>query len=244
LSGLIVVLYTTAGGIVGAGVTQYVTHIRDRRSARALVIERLSEVEETYVSLRWPMTNDTPYIASRIARQLGSLKAAALVAGVPRAVITCYVTGCQYYEDARRMSRSANLLAQQLTVSITENTQAISALPNVAEIKQRLATITESIESILSQLKEGDKRAFGLHDNSLSLLGKTLWHPIIFQLNRRRLRSLQKSANSLERNGQRLSGLLRQLESFYDQTSPEAFLLVVRNMGQSTASIAGNDGKG
>lgn len=95
------VLYTTAGGIIGAAATQYVTHIRDRRSARALVIERLAEVEETYVALRWPMTGETPYDGSRISKQLGSLEGAALIAGIPQAVIKCYVIGCQCYEDER-----------------------------------------------------------------------------------------------------------------------------------------------
>ena len=40
-----VFLYTTFGGIVGAGLTQYVTHLRDRRTARAAILEKVAAVE-------------------------------------------------------------------------------------------------------------------------------------------------------------------------------------------------------
>jgi hypothetical protein len=93
MSGLVAIAYTTAGGVIGAGVTQYITHIRDRRSTRALVIERLSDAEEAYIELRWPTSSETPYSPSRIVKLLSSLEAAALIAGVPKSVLTCYVIG-------------------------------------------------------------------------------------------------------------------------------------------------------
>jgi hypothetical protein len=44
------ILYTTIGGVIGAALTQYVTHLRDRRAARALIIEKVAAAEAEYVS--------------------------------------------------------------------------------------------------------------------------------------------------------------------------------------------------
>ena len=54
MSGISAVLFTRVGGILGAGLTQYVTRIQDRRIARASVIERVHDIEEALVELRWP----------------------------------------------------------------------------------------------------------------------------------------------------------------------------------------------
>lgn len=224
LSGLIPIVYTTAGGVIGAGITQYVTHIRDRRSTRALVIERLSEVEEAYIALRWPTSNDTPYSHSRVAKLLSSLEAAALVAGVPKSVLTCYVVSCQAYEDARRISRGADFLSAQLAEKVTQNAQALSVNPNLSAIKKSLTIISENVVHVKSTTKEMEKHVFALHDASYSLLIKVIWRPIKFQFNRRRLRSLRKSAAALELNNRKMGDLLRQMESFYTEASTAGFI--------------------
>lgn len=111
---VIVLLYTTIGGVLGAGLNQYVTHVRDRRGARALVVERLAEVEEAYAGLRRPLSEDAPPSPSRLARLLGSLEAAGLIAGIPRAILMCYIAICKYYEDAHLMSQETVALANQV----------------------------------------------------------------------------------------------------------------------------------
>lgn len=137
-----------------------------------------------------------------------------------------------------RMSHAANLLAEQIAASINDNAKDLRALPNLSEVQRRLSNISDNINTILAKAKGSDEPTLRLHDRSLSLLGKALWHPIVFQFDRRRLRSVQKSANSLESNGQQLSGFLRQMESIYTQTASGNFLSVPKNSrsGQPTGS--------
>ena len=76
--------------------------------------ERLAEVEEAFAGLRWPLSEDGPHSQSRIARLLASLEAAALIAGVPRAILVCYIAICRHCEDAHRISHETDLLSRQV----------------------------------------------------------------------------------------------------------------------------------
>jgi hypothetical protein len=80
--GPIDLLYTTVRGVIGAGLTQYVTHLRDRRAARALVVERLADVEEAFTALRLALPEDGfPPTESQVARKLAALELHALSQG-------------------------------------------------------------------------------------------------------------------------------------------------------------------
>jgi hypothetical protein len=69
MPGPVELLYTTIGGVIGAGLTQYVTHLRDRRAARAQVIERLADAEDAFAALRWASPEDESLLgASQIAQ--------------------------------------------------------------------------------------------------------------------------------------------------------------------------------
>jgi hypothetical protein len=93
MPGQIDLLYTTIGGVIGAGLTQYVTHLRDRRAARALVIERIADVEEAFAVLRWTVPKDAyPPGTSQMASKLAALEASSLIAGVPRSILVCYTS--------------------------------------------------------------------------------------------------------------------------------------------------------
>jgi hypothetical protein len=46
MSSVVALLYTTIGGVLGAGLNQYVTHIKDRRTARASVIGCLQAAQD------------------------------------------------------------------------------------------------------------------------------------------------------------------------------------------------------
>jgi hypothetical protein len=50
----ITLAYTVSGGVVGAGLNQYVTNIGQRRTARATVVEKVAETEALYSRMRWP----------------------------------------------------------------------------------------------------------------------------------------------------------------------------------------------
>jgi hypothetical protein len=237
MSGLIVVLYTSVGGVIGAGLTQYVTHVRDRRAARALVIERLSDVEEIYATLRWPIVAETPYSSSRVAKELGLLEAAALIAGIPKSVITCYIISCRYIDNTQRVSHGAKLLGNQIAAEVSGNIDEVKAMPNRAKISASLTVISDNIKLILETIKKQDQAGLRLHDASLLLLGKVLWHPIRFQFNIRSLRRVRRSASTLTEQIQQLSNLLLQMHSLFEQTAPGQFIVRGKNAESNQAAL-------
>ena len=96
---LTAVLYTTFGGVIGAGLTQYITHIRDRRTARADIIEKVASVEAQYALVASlggePSDGQHRIDLSGLNASLASAEAACLIAGVPRIPTTIYVLGRQ-----------------------------------------------------------------------------------------------------------------------------------------------------
>ncbi|MEU6779327.1 hypothetical protein ABZ912_08980 [Nonomuraea angiospora] len=75
-------LSTLAAAVIGGVIAPQITQLKERRAARALVRERVADVE----SLRWL---EYPY--SEYKRALAALEAAALIAGVPRIAVQRYV---------------------------------------------------------------------------------------------------------------------------------------------------------
>ena len=99
MPGPIDILYTTVGGVVGAALTQYVAHLRDRRAARALIIEKVAAAEAEYVLLADEInkssTGQKSADRSKLNAALASVEAACLIAGVPRANVMSYIVSRQ-----------------------------------------------------------------------------------------------------------------------------------------------------
>ena len=149
MPGPIDLLYTTIGGVIGAGLTQYVTHLRDRRAARALVVERLADVEEAFTALRLALPEDgLPNTESQMARKLAALEAACLVAGVPRPVISCYTVVCRHYEDAHRISLGSIFVAGRIAGIVNDNAVKLRESPNKDNIVASLERISKGIKTI------------------------------------------------------------------------------------------------
>ena len=236
-----VLLYTTIGAVVGAGLTQYVTHVRDRRAARALVVERLTEVEEAYVALRWPLSGDeSPYSHSRIARLLGSLEAAGLIAGVSRAILLCYIAICRFYEDTYRLSHGTNLLAGQVGRKIGQNADNLRGHSNLPDVVKGMQKIAADVEKIQARVKDVDAPASELHDEALEELSRALWHPLALQFRRWKLHDLQQRAAALEKSSRDLAGLLRQMGIMYEQAASDSFLQSPENSSPDRPIIPSN----
>jgi hypothetical protein len=232
MPGIVIALYTAVGGAIGAGLTQYLTHVRDRRSARAGVIERLAETDELFIELTWPSTNESLYTLPRMPKLLGKLEATALIAGIPRTVIILYSASCRFQEDSRRLARTADMLEFRLADLIATNADALSARSNSTNIMNRLELASSKIVLITSQVKNLYSLVNTLHDNSLELIGTALWRPYSFRFSMRRLRNLQKSADILEDNIKNLSDSLRQLEATYEQLESSDIFDLEQGIGE------------
>ena len=227
MPGPIDLFYTTIGGVIGAGLTQYVTHLRDRRAARALVIERLADVEEAFTALRLALSEDGPaQTESLVATKLAALEAVSLIAGIPRSVLACYTETVKYYENAHRISQTVVFIGVQTAQSINDNIAELREIHDRDSIVATLKTISESIETLYGQVKATEGPAFRIHDAALHLLSRALWHPVILQLDRRKLRALKKNANRLEETSRRLAGTLRSIESAHKKASSIASILI------------------
>ncbi len=100
MPGPIDLLYTTIGGVIGAGLTQYVTHLRDRRAGRAAIIEKVAAAETEYILFANQATESSfdrkSTDLSRLNAALASVEAACLIAGVPRANVMLYIVSRQF----------------------------------------------------------------------------------------------------------------------------------------------------
>ena len=218
MPGPIDLLYTTIGGVIGAGLTQYVTHLRDRRSARALVIERVAEIEDAFEALRWASPEDEhPLGTSQIARMLGALEAAALVAGAPQSILRCYTASVKHYEDVHRISRTATFIGKRIAQSVNDNVTELRESPRKDEIVATLMRLSAGIKTLQERAESIDEPTFRIHDSALLLLRTALWHPLVLQLRRRTLYRLQRSTDQLERTSRELTGTLRSAETAYKE---------------------------
>ena len=76
--------------------------------------------------------------------------------------------------------------------------------------------IADATKVIQARVKDTDDPTFLLHDEALEELGRALWHPLALQFRRRKLHGLQQHADTLEKQGRELAGLLRQVGAQYD----------------------------
>lgn len=222
MPGPIDIVYTTIGGVIGAALTQYVTHLRDRRAARALVIERIAEVEKAFAVLQWEVPKDGyPPGRSQMASTLAALEAASLVAGVPRSILTCYTGACKYFEDILRISLAAALVSEQMTAITDKDKLAkLAESPYRESIDKSLKMLIESLKASSDGLEGATNAALVFHDDAFQELRRALWRPLVLQFRKQRLRSLQQRANHFEKTNRELAALLRTMESFYAQVFP------------------------
>lgn len=226
MPGPIDILYTTIGGVIGAGLTQYVTHLRDRKSARALVIERVAEVEDAFEALRWASPEDeSPVGTSQIARMLGALDAAALVAGVPQQIAKSYTVSIKHYEDAHRISQTTTLIGNLIAQKVNNDIVELRENPYKDEIIAALTRLSARIKTVQERADATDEPTFRIHDSALMLLRTALWHPLVLRLRRRTLSRLKRSTDQLERTSRGLAESLRSAETTYKQASRVNFKL-------------------
>ena len=238
MSGVLVLVYTTIGGVLGAGLTQYITHVRDRRAARALVVERLTEAEEAYAALRWPLPGDEQWSRrSRMARPLGSLEAAGLTAGVPRTILSRYIRSCLIYEDSRRVLHGAQLFVDQLAKSVSDQANKVRENGNAESVRAAVSRITDKLENICAGVSKIDDPAFRLHDAALEELGLALWHPVKLQLRRRKLRANKRLAERLEKSSRDQAKAVREMNILCEEVAPGKFRLKAAESSTADQSL-------
>lgn len=219
------IVYTTIGGVIGAALTQYVTHLRDRRAARALVIERLADVEEAFEALHWALPPDgtQPPAEPQMAGKLAALEAASLVAGIPRSIYTCYASTIKCYENSQRILQAATWFVLQTVQSANDNLAELRESPSKDNVTANLESIRDHLITLSSQVKTGEDPIFKIHDAALKTLSKALWHPNILPIRWWKLRGLQQRVNALDNTACILAEKLRAYESAYKAVSIGAF---------------------
>jgi len=208
MDGLIALVFTVVGGTLGAGLNQYVTHIRDRRAARASVIKHLQKIENSLIDMRWPdetkiaasnQTGNSKYFEKIIAK----FESVCLIAGIPRASVVAYVSSCRVYEGARRGIAQADA-----TIEALEN-----AKPGFTGNAQAEKLINEVIGYCLegkSQLSQAEEQANVLHESALELLGRSIWHPYAVLADRSSFSKIEKSASELDRGRREMTSKIRE----------------------------------
>jgi hypothetical protein len=223
MPGPIDLLYTTIGGVIGAGLTQYVTHLRDRRAARALVIERIADVEEAFAVLRWTVPKDAyPPGTSQMASKLAALEAASLIAGVPRSILVCYAGACKFYEDALRGSFAVILVTKRMAEVLNDKDKLIKLTesPYGKSISENLGKLIENLKASPSSMEKAEHAALVFHDDAFHELSRALWRPLVLQFRRQRLRNLQQRADRFEKTNRELAAWVWSIESLYAQVFP------------------------
>lgn len=214
MTSVLVLLYTTLGGVLGAGLTQYVTQVRDRRSARATVIERVAAVEASRADLRWPpkppwsqQEIQTLYVS--YGKNLAQLEAGGLIAGVPRATLLRYIETCRITGEIRRYS---------LALDCLENTLAAEDIPDsAARLRKRIAECGAYLTSNWGTLDRA-------HDAALDQLRAGLWDPLIASLHKNRLRKLEKEVTELHAVVRDIGPQIREFEDASENLSAALLL--------------------
>jgi hypothetical protein len=224
LDNAFVFLYTTIGGVIGAAVTQYVTHVRDRRATRALVIENINKIEVAYAALKVTLRDNPPEVIPlpRIDEFLGPLEAAGLVAGVPYNYLRLYINSIKVSYECRRFEAVADGLSLRI----------VTRIPVVFEHDKSLdpTKAKEYVQEAIGLLKDlrddaGDERLENLHRAALKLLSSVLWHPLAGQLFRRRFSRLKIDIKKIEKGCRTMASINSKLEGEVDLTSYIANLL-------------------
>jgi hypothetical protein len=209
MSSVTALLYTTIGGVLGAGLNQYVTHMRDRRATRASVIKVLHDVEITLSRLRWP--EDRAMSTSKIQKRfiyleqlLATLESACLIAGIPRAAAAVYSNSCRHYEGFYR-SRLNAAEGIKAVENLIERMESLREDPEydysigIENVLERGSDLTAKATDLIAKVTAAEKDADGLHESTLELLGRVIWHPFLFLPYRGMFSRLEEKTNKSER---------------------------------------------
>lgn len=198
LSAFGVFLYTTVGGVIGAGLTQYITHLRDRRTARAAIIEKVAAAESEYAlwtsSTTRPSNDQENADLSKINAALASVEAACLIAGVPRANVMTYVVSRQIGAKVALFSRFAlwtlsEVDRRRLAVEEGVLDEGTARIDEILSLLEDLKSVSNELGELMSHL---DNIVF-------DELSRSIWHPFIVQFRKGQLHKLQQDINQLER---------------------------------------------
>lgn len=215
---LVALIYTTGGGVVGAVVTQYVTHIIDRRAARARVIEQIAKAEAAYAALGVSFDIKTIDVSplARLDEFLGSLEAAALIAGVPRVYLRFYLDSFRFCYECRRLE----VTADRLTLGVVKN------LPEILKTDEsldpaRAREYTQEAIGIAKGLRRvaADEHPDSLRRSALHLLGIAIWHPHIALVLKWKVSKLTRTLDKVDKARQSLMSVNGRLEGKLDLTS-------------------------
>lgn len=217
---LIALVYTTGGGIVGAAATQYVTHVRDRRTARALVIEQIAKIEAAYGALRVSVNAETMEVnpLPSLDELLGSLEAAALIAGVPRVFFRPYIDSVRLCYEYRRLEVATDSMAFKIVKGLPKILEIDKSL-DPAKLPEYAREAFELLKNIREHTADADERFEHLARSSLHILSAAIWYPFIVQVARRKASKLTRAVDDLNKLRQQLTILNEKLEGKLDLTS-------------------------
>jgi hypothetical protein len=183
------------------------------------VIEQITKIETAYAALRVSFDTEAMEVnpLPRLDELLGSLEAAALIAGVPRAFLRAYIDSVRLCYECRRLEATVDRLAFKL----------IKNLPMILETDKSLdpAKAREYAREAIELLKNMrnaasfDEHYDGVPQWALSLLSMAIWHPYIIQIARRKASRIMHALDELDKCRQQLILLNRKLEGKPDLTS-------------------------
>lgn len=197
LSAFGIFLYTTLGAVIGAGLTQYVTHLRDRRAARATIIEKLAAAEGEYAALTGKSVEsladqENPSF-SEFNRVLASVEAACLIAGVPRANVTTYIISRQV--GARVASfRYVTMVASREAGRRRQAIEAGLLGESAANLDEGLS-LARTLQAVFDEL---DGSCDHLTSIAFNELMRSIWHPFVVHLRKSQLHKLQQQVKDIE----------------------------------------------
>lgn len=210
---LLTLAYAVGGGVVGAGLNQYVTNIGQRRTARATVVEKSAETEGIYTRMRWPESrpleiNAVTKLHREMERSLHALEAAGLIAGISRGTLSMYTTACRMLDAYITFRASLTRLDLELEVNSKAKIKECldkggdnlseDARAAIAALQPRIESTLEGTPEILERLKVMEKEGFKLHDRSLNALSDALWHPIMSKVKWRKNQKIREFSERVE----------------------------------------------
>jgi hypothetical protein len=217
---LVVLGYTVGGGVIGAGLNQYVTNIGQRRTARAAVVEKVSEVEASYAKIVLPggssADNDiVRELHTKMEQHLHALEGAGLIAGIPRGILSTYITTCRMTDTFNEVKSAVTALGNEVEKHVKPRlgTFIDSKGPGISDDDREYADyatgkageMLQQCRTSLEEIKDAEKATSGYHDAALDALRVSLWNPIVSKFRWRKHQDLRRIDEELERDRRSLS---------------------------------------
>lgn len=224
VSTVLLLLYTTLGGVLGAGLTQYVTHISERRSARASVVERMAAIEMSYLDLRWSpvdhSSEEMETLYQSLDKGLAQLEATGLIAGVPRGSLIGYREACRMCADCVRQQRIVESTIERFEKNLKIYKDATDSLTQPVEIPAEIAEMAARFPDELMELADIRKTIIdtlkgldSIRDSARAYLSQALWHPFLSILRHSEHRELERGIIQLESERREVSSKIRAIET-------------------------------